>query len=212
MQNDLQAVIFDLDGTLYVNAPLGEAIYASACRYIASVKGVESKAAASLLRATKRMLTAQHKVETSLSLACIELGGDIRELHRHFTAEIKPEEYLQRDGRLVELLRNLAERFELYIYTNNNEELATRILKLLGVSSQFERIFAIDDTWRPKPDLQALQYVYASIDRQPYECLFVGDRYDIDLRLPAAQGSTVFLGSGVDALMPLCKLVTEESL
>jgi putative hydrolase of the HAD superfamily len=212
VQTDLKAIVFDLDGTLYVNNPLGESIYEVACRYIADLKGVECKAAASLIRATRNMLTAQSSQETSLSLACIELGGDIVQLHRYFAGEVVPEDYLKRDSRLIELLNNLGQRFELYVYTNNNLELAGRIMKQLGIGGLFQHVFSIEDTWRPKPDIQSLQYIYSSIGYEPYECLFVGDRYDIDLKLPASLGSMVFLGSGVDALIPLCKLVIEENL
>ena len=52
----------------------------------------------------------------------------------------------------------------------------------------------------------------AAIGRLPQECLFVGDRYDIDLRLPAEMGCAVFLVSNTEELFALCKLMNEENI
>jgi putative hydrolase of the HAD superfamily len=45
--------------------------------------------------------------------------------------------------------------------------------------------------------------------RMPGECMFIGDRYDVDLRLPAAMGSTVFLSTSVEELLHLNKIMQE---
>ena len=211
MLNDLRTIIFDLDGTLYVSNDLGREINLAASRYIAELKGLDLVGAAALIRATKKMLTAASGIDTPLTMACIELGGDIRELHRRFETEIDPKLYLKRDERVVELLRVLAESFELCIYTNNNLSLATRIMKIIGVGGLFNHVFTIEDSWRPKPDRATLERVLQAIGRRPVECLFVGDRYDIDLRLPAAMGSAVFLAKNVEELLNLIKFTSEES-
>lgn len=210
MLTDLHAVVFDLDGTLYASTPLGREINLAASRYIAELKGMDLVGAAALVRATKRMLSAVSGIDTPLSLACIELGGDLKELHRRFAAEIEPESHLTRDERVVELLRVLGDSFELFIYTNNNRPLTDRIMGAIGVRGLFDRIFTIEDFWRPKPDRQSLETVFNEIGRRPSECLFVGDRYDIDLRLPAAMGSAVFLAKGAEELLNLIKFTSEE--
>lgn len=212
MHSDLKAILFDLDGTLYVNSALGRKIRQAACRYIAELKGVGTEEANLLLNEAKKRLSAVSGIDTPLSLACMDLGGDLRELHRRFAAEIAPEPYLSRDERVVELLKILAGRFELYIYTNNNRVLADRIMSLIGVAGLFREVFTIEDSWRPKPDREALAELLRRVDRRPEECLFVGDRYDVDLRLPADLGCTVFLVSSTEELFPLCKLLNEESL
>ena len=73
-------------------------------------------------------------------------------------------------------------------------------------------LFTIDSFWSPKPDSSALENIFRLIDRVPAECLFVGDRYDVDLRLPAMKGSAVFLSKSVQELMVLLKILYEESL
>lgn len=211
MHGDIRALLFDLDGTLYVNNDLGREINLSACRYLAGLKGISAAAADALLRESRQWLSAVSGVDSTLSRACMELGGDIVELHRHFAAEVRPERFLTRDGRVVELLAALGGRFELHIYTNNNRALADRIMELLGIAGLFRQVFTIEDTWRPKPDRATLDKILRQIGREPAECLFIGDRYDIDLRLPAAMGCAVFLANSVQELLNLYKLTIEEN-
>jgi putative hydrolase of the HAD superfamily len=208
----LTTLVFDLDGTLYTNLELGREINRAACRYLAELRGTDPEAAAELVRETKLRLSTARGVDATLSLACTELGADIVELHRRFAASVEPQRFLARDPRVAELLRLLAERFTLYIYTNNNRLLAERILALLDIADCFREVFTIEFTWRPKPDTQTLELLLNTIGADPEECLFIGDRYDVDLRFPAAMGCGVFRVGGVEELLHLGKLMNEENL
>lgn len=201
--NGIRALVFDLDGTLYVSDEVGREIDESATRHVAAVRGISPGEAAILVRETRERIAARTGRTASLSHACLELGVDLRELHRHFEAEIVPEPHLQRDERVVELLRRLGERFELHIYTNNNRSLASRIMGALGIGGCFRRVFTIEDSWRPKPDRQVLEEIFREIGQEPSRCLFVGDRYDIDLRLPRELGCRVFHTRTVDELLTI---------
>lgn len=212
MLSELKSLVFDLDGTLYVNNDLGREIHLCACRYVGELKGISPAKAAELIRTTRERLSAASGIDSSLSHACLELGGDLRELHRRFAGEIEPERFLSPDERVINLLNSLERRFELSIYTNNNIALSKRIMELIGVAGIFRRVFTIEDSWRPKPDRDSLEGVYRAMGRRPSECLFIGDRFDIDLRLPAAMGSTVFLAKSVEELFPLNKILHEEEL
>ena len=212
MHSDIKALVFDLDGTLYTSVPLGREILLSAGRYVADLKGVGTEEADLLIRETKKRLSAVSGIDTTLSMACMELGGDLQELHRRFADEIKPERFLSGDEMVVELLKSLGSRLELYVYTNNNRHLSASIMNILGIGGLFRQVFTIEDTWRPKPDRTGLEDIFFRVGRKPHECLFVGDRYDIDLRLPAALGCAVFLVHTKDELSRLCLLMTEENV
>ena len=212
MLGELKALVFDLDGTLYVNNDLGREINMCACRYIAELKEMAVADARELLRETRKRLSAESGTDSTLSHACMELGGDLKELHRRFAEEIVPEPFLSRDDRVVKLLQSLGSKYELLIYTNNNRRLSARIMDAIGVTGLFRQILTIEDYWQPKPDRGALEQIYQALGRKPAECLFIGDRYDIDLRLPAVMGSTVFLATSVEELLPLNKLLHGEDL
>jgi putative hydrolase of the HAD superfamily len=207
--SELKSLVFDLDGTLYVNRELEREIHVCSCRYFAELRGVSLEEAGFLIRETRKRLAEEVGIESTLSHACLVMGGDLEELHRRFAGEITPEGYLTPDERVIRLLYSLGSRYGLYIYTNNNRTLSERIMESIGVSGMFRRVFTIEDSWRPKPDRGALEGVYRGMGRMPGECMFIGDRYDVDLRLPAAMGSTVFLSTGVEELLHLNKIMQE---
>jgi putative hydrolase of the HAD superfamily len=209
---DLKAIIFDLDGTLYVSDQLGREINRVAIAYIAGLKETSSEQAAALIKEMKTEISAVSGLDTTLSVACMELGGDLRELHRRFADQIRPELFLKRDERVVDLLKILAGRYELYLYTNNNLALSKRIMELLGVSRLFREVFTIEDSWLPKPDRTAFIKILHEIGRAPEQCMFVGDRYDVDLRLPATEGCAVFLSNSPEELLGLLKIMNEENI
>jgi putative hydrolase of the HAD superfamily len=210
MPEILTTLVFDLDGTLYRNAALDRETNRVAIAYLADSMGVGADVAADLLAETRVRLAAATGCETTLSRACRELGGDLAELHRRLAHGVHPERFLVRDERVVALVRSLATRFSLHVYTNNNRHLATTILALLGIGQFFGELFPIEYTWVAKPDRRTLEQLLAAIGRRPGECLFVGDRYDIDLRLPAETGCRVRLVAGIDDLLALKKLMVGD--
>lgn len=202
----IRALVFDLDGTLYVNKAFGKEILYCADRYIADLKGVGFDEAVELITATRKELSAGTGLESSLSATCMALGGDLREMHRRFAVEIDPA-HLSHDARVVGFLQELRKRFDLYLYTNNNRSLSERVIRAIGVDGLFLKVFTVEESWRPKPDAGTLEMIYRVIGRKPEECLFIGDRYDIDLRVPQGMGSAVFLTKTVDELLNLAQLL-----
>ncbi len=203
MFSGIRALVFDLDGTLYTAQGFAREVYRAACAYAAGLTGTSQEAAESLVGAVKERLSRERGMEATLSSVCMELGGDVEGFHKAITPMVHPEEFLVRDELVVNLVRNLANRFDLYVYTNNNRILTDRILGILGLSDLFRRVFTIEDFHRPKPDRDVLEKLFTAIGRSPEECLFVGDRYDVDLRIPADMGSAVFLVKGVQELLAL---------
>ncbi len=212
MHSDISALIFDLDGTLYINNSLGMEISVAACRYVADLKNISVDEAGKLIDQTRQDLSQATGLDSTLSHTILALGGDLRTLHNRFAEEIDPGKLLTCDRRVVEMLRNLGNKFEMYIYTNNNVKLSTRIMELIGIDGLFTEVFTIEEDWRPKPDREAVAKLFKIIRRDPTECLFVGDRYDVDLRIPAEMGSAVFLVSSVIELLSLAKFLSKENL
>lgn len=200
---NIRAIIFDLDGTLYEERELGREMLQSACGTIAGACGLSSEEAGGLFRGTRERLSLAVGYTVSLTRTCQELGIDIPELHRRFCEDIHPERYLRRDERVGALLERLGAGADLYLYTNNNRCLSERIMGLLGIDGMFRKIYTIEDTWRPKPDRTVLETMLREIGRTAPECLFVGDRYAIDLELPREMGAQVFLARSVEELLTL---------
>lgn len=208
--SSIRGIIFDLDGTLYVCDTFAALIQEAATAYIAGLKGISQPEASLLMAATRLRLSEESGALQTLSAVCEELGGSIRELHGIFEERLRPEACLVRDERVILLLTRLSAQFPLYIYTNNNRALATRIINYLGLNGLFRSVYAIDDAWRAKPDEEMLSRILSETGLSPAEALFVGDRYDIDLRVPEQHGCPVYLSQSLEQLLRLEELLKPE--
>jgi len=206
---EIGAIVFDLDGTLYVSDGFAATIQEGAAVYLSGLLQVSVEDARRAMAETRRHL-AERGVVRTLSAVCRSLGGSISDVHTFFHTYLTPESFLVRDERVVALLERLRQRFALYVYTNNSRVLVERITNILGISGCFDAVFSIDDTWRAKPDEERLQQVLKIIGLPPNKVLFVGDRYEVDLRLPEQTGCPVFLSTSVDQLLLLDQLAGSE--
>ncbi len=207
---NISTLIFDLDGTLYTSNKLAENIHRVAVDSLATQLGLEPDESDKRLLEAKRGITLRSGWEATLSSACLELGADIRVLHEYLAENVAPEPFLEKDERVIALLERLGQNYGLYLYTNNNRTLALRIMTAIGIESCFGKIFSIEDNWRSKPDRVALDSILADIGVTASECLFIGDRYDVDLRLPAELGGAVFKCSNIDELLELEKFLENK--
>jgi putative hydrolase of the HAD superfamily len=207
--SDIRGIVFDLDGTLYVSPSFAAAIQDAATDYVAGIRGTTAAEAKQLMAATRCRLIEQRDELPTLSAVCSEIGGNALDLHRFFVARLQPEAHLIRDQRVTDLLERLARQYYLSLFTNNNRALTFRILDLLGMNGIFRRIYAIDDSWQPKPDDGMLDRILAEAGLSPPQVLFVGDRYDVDLRLPEQRGCPVYLIQSIEQLLQLGELLKE---
>lgn len=206
----IRAIVFDLDGTLYVSNEFAAAIQDGAVAYLAALLGVDVEQTRAMMAATRGRLAGERGAAPTLSAVCRALGGTLPDLHAFFQDRLRPESFLLRDQRVVDLLDNLRQNCVLYIYTNNSRPLVTRILNALGIDGRFSGIFTIDDSWRAKPDQVRLEQILEIIGQPPQRVLFVGDRYDVDLRLPEQNGCPVFLTRTIEQLQHLDRLISDR--
>jgi putative hydrolase of the HAD superfamily len=183
-------------------------IQAASATFTAGIRKISHAEAEQLMAETRQRLTEESGTVQTISAVCTELGGSVQELHRFFERTLRPEAYLVRDERVIGLLQRLAERFSLYIYTNNNRVLTARIMNYLGLDGVMRGVFTIDDSWRGKPDEGMVKRVLEKIGLAPNETLFVGDRYDVDLRVPDQLGCPVYLSRNLEQLLRLEELIT----
>ena len=204
---EIRGIVFDMDGTLYVCDRFAAEIQDASAAYLAGLKGISQAEAGLVMAATRLRLLEESGTVQTISAVCKELGGSIQELHRFFERTLRPEAYLVRDERVIRLMESLAGHFPLYVYTNNNRVLTARIMNYLGLGSVVQGVFTIDDTWRAKPDEGMLNGILREIGLSPNEALFVGDRYDVDLRVPEQLGCPVYLSQNLEQLLRLEELL-----
>lgn len=203
----IKAIVFDLDGTLYVSEPFEQAVWASVSRYAGELLNLPADAAGRQLAALRQRLTEERGTVQTLAVAIEVLGGTVPEMHRRFAAELHPERLIEPDPRVLPLLEALHQRYTSWLLTNNNRTLTDKIVARLALHDCFKRVITINDTWRPKPDESVLDELLTELALPPEAVLFVGDRYDIDLRLPAKRGCPTLLTKTIDQLMQLEQLL-----
>lgn len=206
-RSDISSIVFDLDGTLYRNRGLAGEIMAAAEQLVSRSRDISLDAAGRLLRSARAALTETLDEEPTLTRTCLELGIETRDLHQAFAARIRPERFLNYDPVLQALLDSLHEQCTLYIYTNNNLLLTRKIVALLGVEDLFSGLYTIEFRWRPKPDLETLQDLMEEIGGRPESFLFVGDRRQVDLRLPGQLGAVTLEIHEPSELLQIHKLL-----
>ena len=205
--SQVRSIVFDLDGTLYKNDGLAKEIKTMAASLVADTRGVSLKDGRTLLRKSKRRLTERLEEEPTLTLTCLTLGIEVPEFHRAMQTRVRPERYLDADPVLHALLDSLSEDRDLYLYTNNSLPLTEKILALLGIETMFRRLYTIEFNWTPNPDPETLQRILEDIGGPPESFLFVGDREQVDLKVPKALGIPTLLVAETADLLQIHKLL-----
>lgn len=199
--NDISSLVFDLDGTLYICPRVADEIQRAAEKLVADSRGISRSAARGLMRCARKRLTEILEEEPTLTRTCMELGIEVPEFHRALQQGVYPEKYLSPDPVLGALLDSLRDHCELYIFTNNSLPLARKILALLDVEEHFRRLYTIEFSWIPKPDPESFRRVLEDIGGPPESFLFVGDRRQVDLKIPDSLGiSTLLVSETADIL------------
>lgn len=199
----VKAIVFDLDGTLYVSDAFEQVVWESVSRYAGELLGVSAEEGGNRIKELRQLLTEERGTLQTLAVAIEVLGGTVPEMHRRFAAELEPADFILPDPRVKPLIDQLEQRYACWLLTNNNRTLTDKIIVCLGLSGNFQKVITINDTWRPKPDEQVLDQVLQELCLPPEQVLFVGDRYDIDLRLPEQRGCPVLLTKTIDELMQM---------
>lgn len=208
----IKAIVFDLDGTLYVSDAFEHAVWESVSRYAGELLGISAEAGGQRIKELRQRLTEERGTLQTLAVAIEVLGGTVPEMHRRFAEDLEPQQYIQPDPRVRPLLDQLGKRYTSWLLTNNNQTLTDKILACLQLEESFQRVITINDTWRPKPDQEVLDQVLSDLGLPSEAVLFVGDRYDIDLRLPKQQGCPVLLTKTIDELMQLEVLIPSDGI
>jgi len=203
----VRSIVFDLDGTLYKSDGLAKEIQKVAASLVADTRGVSLKEGSTLLRNSRKRLAELLEEEPTLTRTCLTLGIEVPEFHRAMLAGVRPERYLAPDPVLQALLDSLAGGWDLYLYTNNSLPLTEKILALLGVETLFSHLYTIEFNWTPKPDPEALQRVLEDIGGSPESFLFVGDREQVDLKVPKTLGIPTLLVAETADLLQIHKIL-----
>jgi phosphoglycolate phosphatase/putative hydrolase of the HAD superfamily len=196
---DLRGIVFDIDKTLYSDTAYPEHQEEELLRKLAAELDLSPAHARSRLDEVRRRWAEQRGgSRPSLGNAFLELGVPIEQSVRWRDETFRPEAFLRPDPRLRGVLLRLASRYALATVTNNPSGVGRRALTALGVADLFPVLIGLDTTGVSKPHRKPFDTVCAHLRLPPEHLLSVGDRYDVDLRLPLSMGMGAILVEGVE--------------
>jgi phosphoglycolate phosphatase/putative hydrolase of the HAD superfamily len=207
----IDAVLFDIDGTLYTNKDYVDFQIDVLIDELARIRGEPREAtAAAIENVRSRLAAADGGKRTSLGNAMAALGVDIATSVEWRSRLIDPSRFLSADPRLRAALESLRP-LRLVAVTNNPRPVGEATLEALGIEDLFIRVVGLDDTMKSKPASEPYLLAAQAAGADPGACVSVGDRYDVDLAIPLAMGMGAILVTGVEDVYALHDILKPTS-
>ena len=204
LPDQCEAILFDLDSTLYTNPEYARTQIDLPVERLAQHRGVTFSEMSEEIDLYRKNWAQEHEgQQISLGNIFTVFGVDIRENARWREELYQPERYLAADRKLRSALEQLESRFFLAVVTNNTVSIADRTLTVLGVEDLFHAIVGLDTCGVSKPHEEPFMRAAILCGAMPETCVSVGDRYDIDIALPLELGMGGILVDGVEDVYTL---------
>lgn len=215
---DLRAFIFDIDSTLYTNQAYAFEQVDCQVRQFAKERGITADEARRMVADYRKKFAAEHEgSKVSLGNTLLAFGVPIEQSVQWRRELLEPADFLGRDEKLIETLKGLQEKYLLICVTNNPVLPARKTLEAIGISDFFPDIVGLDTCFKSKPALEPFETAVKVLSKSAGDkglgqitaenCLAVGDRYDMDIKLPLEMGMGGILVSGVEEVYQIYKSV-----
>ena len=207
---DLRAFIFDIDSTLYTNQAYAFEQVDCQVRQFAKERGISAHEARRMVADYRKKFAAEHEgSKVSLGNTLLAFGVPIEQSVQWRRELLEPADFLGRDDALIEELKILQEKYQLICVTNNPVLPARKTLDAIGISEFFPEIVGLDTCFKSKPALEPFETAVERLGGgiKAENCLAVGDRYDMDIKLPLEMGMGGILVSGVEEVYQISKSV-----
>lgn len=202
-----RGLLFDFDSTLYTKPEYARFQNDVLIERLAAERGESLEATRALLDERRAADAAAGRGKTSLGQLMAGLGVPIERSVAWREELIEPAAWLERDERLVEVLRALASGHELALVTNNPRSVGLKGIEAVGASGLFKAVVGLDDTMRSKPDPAPYARAALLLGLEPASCVSIGDRYDVDLAPALSLGMGAILVDGVEDVYRLPELL-----
>ena len=213
---DLRAFIFDIDSTLYTNPSYAFEQVDCQVRQFAKERGMTADEARRMVADYRKKFAAEHEgSKVSLGNTLLAFGVPIEQSVQWRRELLEPADFLGRDEKLIESLKILQAKYQLICVTNNPVLPARKTLDAIGVSDFFPEIVGLDTCFKSKPALEPFQTAVELLSKSACasgresisaeNIVAVGDRYDMDIKLPLEMGMGGILVSGVEEVYQIPK-------
>ena len=202
---NLKAIIFDIDSTLYTNQAYAFEQVDCQVRQFAKDRGITADEARRMVADYRKKFAAEHNgSKVSLGNTLLAFGVPIEQSVQWRRELLEPADFLARDEQLIKTLEALQSKYKLICVTNNPVLPARKTLEAIGISDFFPEIVGLDTCFKSKPAVEPFETAVkrlsdsAEDEIKAENCLAVGDRYDMDIALPLEMGMGGILVTGVE--------------
>ena len=203
-----KTLIFDIDSTLYTNAAYAFEQVDCQVRQFAKDRGITAEEARKMVADYRRQFAAANNgKKISLGNTLLAFGIPIAQSVEWRKTLMEPADFLTRDEKLIQTLRELSKSFKLICVTNNPVFTARKTLDAIGISEFFPQIVGLDTCLKSKPALEPFEEACRILQVTPKECIAIGDRYDMDIALPLQMGRGGILVTGVEEVYKISELM-----
>lgn len=200
----LKAIIFDIDSTLYTNQAYAFEQIDCQVREFAKLRKITADEARRMVADYRKKYAAEHDgKKVSLGNTLKSFGIPIEQSVEWRNKLMFPEHYLSTDEKLIAELKLLSQKYKLICVTNNPVYPARKTLEAIGISDFFPEIVGLDTCFKSKPAPEPFLLAAEKMNSKPENCLAIGDRYDLDIALPMELGMGGLLVDGVEDLYGL---------
>jgi len=209
--DQLDTLIFDIDGTLYTNALYVFEQVDAQVRHFAHIKGISEKEARRQIHRYRENWSQQNGgKKISLGNTLLAFGISIEESIEWRNTLLEPSHYLKKDERLRVALEKLGAGYRMVCVTNNPVLAAKKTLAAIGVDDLLPDVVGLDTCKKSKPAREPLEEAIRIAGTEFSHCLSIGDRYDIDLALPLELGMGGMLVDGAEDLYSLDEILSKR--
>lgn len=200
----ISALIFDIDNTLYTDEAYAFEQVDVQVREFARLRGISADEARRMVSDERKAWAAEHDgQQITLANIMLKFGIPVSQSIAWRSELIQPEAFLKTDERLVAVMRQLSERYQIIAVTNNPVKTGRRNLAALGIEGFFRDVVGLDTCGISKPAPEPFLKAVELLGVPASACVSIGDRYAVDIATPLTLGMGGILVSGPDELIKL---------
>lgn len=184
--NEVDAILFDIGGTLYKNKKFDSKISSQTEELLAERLNIPITEASELMKNKMKELK-KKEGDPSKVRAMADFGISKEEVHTAFS-QVNPSDYLLPSFDNTEVLMKLkSKRIKLAVLSNFRISLIEKIFNALDISKNlFDFIISEDKGLPIKPSLIPFQEAIKQFNVNPNRVLYVGDDFEKDI-IPASK-------------------------
>ncbi|MCQ2593308.1 MAG: HAD family hydrolase [Treponema sp.] len=210
--DETKAIIFDIDSTLYTSAAYAFEQVDCQIREYARTTGITAEEARKKVADYRRKFEAENNgSKVSLGNTLLAFGVPIAQSVEWRKTLLEPADFLSYDEKLVFTLAKLSKKYKLICVTNNPVLPARKTLEAIGISDFFPEIVGLDTCYKSKPAYEPFNLALKILNCNAENCVAVGDRFDMDLKIPLELGMGGILVSGVEEVYGIESLLNTKN-